>query len=192
MLKRSLTIAFCLLAAQINLNVAFGDDAAWKAVGAPLTTEEARAALAGNSLRGETRRGTKVRLYFTENMDAYRILKSGPAPQEYHLLRNGVLCWRRAERQYCYRIFVDGEEYAFAFLNLDISHKGEILPGDAYGQRIEVDDVPAWTAAIEGLDSNPDELRALRGRNRVLQEYGWDEVARRTSCLLYTSDAADE
>lgn len=133
MLKLIPYIAFYLLAAQITFSTANGKEPVWKATGSPLTTEEARAALAGNSLLGKTKRGTKVKFYFSDRMEAYRVLESGPVEQEFHLLRGGILCWRRPDSQFCYRIFMDGDAYAFAFLNLAISHQGKILPGDAFG-----------------------------------------------------------
>ncbi len=133
MLKHFLRIAFCFLAVQITFGSVHGKEPAWKADGAPLTTDEVLAALAGNSLLGETKRGTKVKFFFGEAMNGYRVLKSGPVKQEFHLLRGGILCWRLTDRQFCYRVYVDGEEYAFAYLNLSISHRGKILPGDAFG-----------------------------------------------------------
>lgn len=126
-------IAVCLLAMQITFDAAHGKGPIWKATGTPLTTDQVRAAMAGNSLLGATRRGTAVKFYFTEDMDAYWVRTSGPAKQEFHLLRGGVLCWRRSEDQFCYRVYVDGEDYVFAFPNLSISHQGKILPGDAFG-----------------------------------------------------------
>lgn len=76
---------------------------------------------------------------------------------------------------------LEGMAAGLPVLASDIAPHREILPGDAYGLRVPVDDVEAWTRALDTLDSDPDELRAIRGRNRVLVEYGWDGVARRTS-----------
>ena len=67
---------------------------------------------------------------------------------------------------------------------------GPIGVGSYSGRRDEV--FQAWKPAVTELAKCPNVVAKVGGIQMVVNGYGWHEMGKPPTCLLYTSDAADE
>lgn len=97
----------------------------------PLTSEQIRTQIAGNTVIGKSGSGRDAEIYFTPSLKAKFTNSSSANDIQYELLKNGIICTNQPSRRFCYRVYLTGDRVLVTYADGTPEFTGRLVPGNA-------------------------------------------------------------